>query len=269
MKKIKDTLHKHLRIPYRLTITHDSKNGTPVIFLHGIASSSITWRNVIPLVSDTHRAITLDLLGFGDSPKPDWQEYTLDEHAAAVIRTIKSLRLKQPVLLVGHSMGSLIAVAVAKKSPNLIERLILCSPPIYLSDDMQKLYEDNRSSDRYINNVYFKIYEAIRNSPEFTLKSAQRIMSYAADATSFRLDENTWYSFQKSLKNSIESQTTYVDLLETSTPVDCIYGSLDVFVSGKYLRQIATKNSNVCVHKILAQHEISESYAKKVVQIIG
>lgn len=269
MKKIEEAIRKHLKIPYKLSVTHDSKIGTPVVFLHGIASSSITWRHVIPLISDSHRAITLDLLGFGDSPKPAWQEYTLDEHAAAVARTIRALKLKEPVTLVGHSMGSLIAVAVAKQYPKLVSRLVLCSAPIYLSGDMQKVYEANRSSDRYINNAYFKIYESIRSSPEFTLKSAQRIMNFAADATSFRLDENTWYSFQKSLKNSIEAQTTYADMLELKLPVDCIYGSLDVFVSGKYLNQIAKQNNHVAVYKIWARHEINESYAKKVVEIIG
>ena len=269
MKRIRTLVHKHLRLPYRLSVTHDSKVGTPVVFLHGIASSSITWRNVIPLVSDTHRAITLDLLGFGDSPKPDWQEYTLDEHAAAVARTIRLMRLKRPVILVGHSMGSLIAVAVAKQYPKLVSRLVLCSTPIYLSGDMQKVYEANRSSDRYINNVYFKIYDAIRNSPEFTLKSAERIMRFAADATSFRLDEGTWVSFQKSLKNSIENQTTYADMMALDIQTDCIYGSLDVFVSGKYLRQIEALNPRVRLHKIAVRHEITEKYAKKVVEVIG
>ena len=77
--------------------------------IHGIASSSVTFENVVPLIEGTHRVIAIDLLGFGGSPAPADSRYTVQEHVASLSRTIRSLRLREPFVLVGHSMGSLIA----------------------------------------------------------------------------------------------------------------------------------------------------------------
>ena len=48
----------------------DEGAGRPVVFLHGNPTSSYLWRNIIPYVTDTHRAIAFDLMGMGDSDKP-------------------------------------------------------------------------------------------------------------------------------------------------------------------------------------------------------
>ncbi|MCP4382882.1 MAG: alpha/beta fold hydrolase, partial [Hyphomicrobiales bacterium] len=49
----------------------DHGEGPVVLFLHGNPTSSYLWRNIIPFVADDHRAIALDLIGMGDSAKPD------------------------------------------------------------------------------------------------------------------------------------------------------------------------------------------------------
>ncbi|HXR44726.1 MAG TPA: alpha/beta fold hydrolase, partial [Pseudolysinimonas sp.] len=83
------------RNPFRraplLHVAADRGSGPVVVLLHGIASSSVTFENVIPLLEPTHRVIALDLLGFGESPAPPDAEYTLGEHAACVDRTLRSL----------------------------------------------------------------------------------------------------------------------------------------------------------------------------------
>src|SRR6185295_7411703 len=91
-----------------LHVAGDSGSGPVVVMIHGIASSSVTWQNVVPLLEPRHRCIRIDLLGFGGSPAPADADYTLEEHVAAIARTIRSLRLREPFVLVGHSMGGLI-----------------------------------------------------------------------------------------------------------------------------------------------------------------
>lgn len=99
-----------LRLVRRMPVLHiaaERGGGATVILLHGIASSSVTFHNVLPLLESTRRCIAIDLLGFGESPAPAWANYTLADHAAAIERTVASL-LREPFTVVGHSMGALI-----------------------------------------------------------------------------------------------------------------------------------------------------------------
>jgi Predicted hydrolases or acyltransferases (alpha/beta hydrolase superfamily) len=74
--------HKVLKRPYTLAKRIDRGRGQPVIFLHGIASTGEGWRSVAEQLDDTkYRSIVFDLLGFGDSPQPDWLQYSVDDHA--------------------------------------------------------------------------------------------------------------------------------------------------------------------------------------------
>ena len=59
----------------------DEGEGRPVVFLHGNPTSSYLWRDIIPYVSKNHRVIAPDLIGMGDSDKPDLK-YTYADQAA-------------------------------------------------------------------------------------------------------------------------------------------------------------------------------------------
>lgn len=261
-------IHKTLKRPYRLSVQYSSKQGPPIIFLHGIASSRITWRHVIPLLSAKYTCITVDLLGFGESPKPDWKSYSLDDHVDALAYSIKKLRLKKP-MVVGHSMGSLVAARLAKKHPELVGRLVLCSMPLYINDHLAKSLEVYSKTDKYKNSAYFNIYQKLIAQPEFTLKHAKTVERIAGRDSSFQLDIDTWLPFSYSLKNSIENQTTYNDIKSLTLPITIIYGRFDIFVLSKYYRMLQKNHQNIEIFKINAHHEITASYAKNIARIIS
>src|SRR5665213_1070458 len=106
-------IRNQLGIPYRLHIETDVGSGPPIIFLHGIATTSASWQTIIPLLASQYRCISIDLLGFGGSPKPAGLSYTVEQHVASVRHTIKALRLSQPYVVMGHSMGSFLAARYA------------------------------------------------------------------------------------------------------------------------------------------------------------
>ncbi|WP_415919032.1 haloalkane dehalogenase [Tateyamaria sp. SN6-1] len=90
----------------------DEGDGPVVLFLHGNPTSSYLWRNIIPFVSDTHRAIAPDLIGMGDSDKPDI-DYTFADHAEYLDGFIEALGL-QDITLVIHDWGSVLGMRYAR-----------------------------------------------------------------------------------------------------------------------------------------------------------
>jgi haloalkane dehalogenase len=96
------------------TMTYvDEGAGPVVLFLHGNPTSSYLWRNVIPhVVAGGYRAIAPDLIGMGDSGKPDIG-YTFGEHAAYLDALIEKLDLKD-ITLVIHDWGSGLGMRYAR-----------------------------------------------------------------------------------------------------------------------------------------------------------
>src|SRR5437764_5763869 len=118
--------HQLLRQPYRLARTVDQGSGRTVVLLHGIGRSGAVWQHVVEqLDGKPYRLVAYDLLGFGKSPKPDWAEYNVDDHARAVIASLLQLKPGEPVIIVGHSMGSLVAVRVARLRQDLVQHMVI------------------------------------------------------------------------------------------------------------------------------------------------
>ena len=82
----------------------DEGAGRPVVFLHGNPTSSYLWRNIIPYVTDTHRAIAPDLMGMGDSDKPAMID-TYKESAEYLFAFLDGLDLEDAILVI-HDWGS-------------------------------------------------------------------------------------------------------------------------------------------------------------------
>lgn len=238
-------------------------DGPVVVMIHGIASSSVTFQNLVPLLESDHRCITIDILGFGQSPAPpDW-DYTLAEHAAALDATIRSLKLRRPFILVGHSLGSLIASRYAARHPNGVERLVLVSPPIYLPP--QTIGD---RVDRTGMGAYFAAYEFLRGNQDFTVRAAAALARISPIKNVLEVTAENWVPFTRSLQNAIESQTTVADLAAVDVPVDLVYGTLDPFLAPGGLR-IAERLRHVTAHRVTGvDHIVRPRLAEAVAAVV-
>ena len=84
-----------------------------VIFIHGIASDSSTFKNALRYLEGTRslkevRFVTFDLLGSGKSPKSAKLNYDYKDQLEALHNAISKLKLRVPLILVGHSLGTFI-----------------------------------------------------------------------------------------------------------------------------------------------------------------
>ena len=104
-------------------------SGTPVILIHGIAASLHDWDDLIPVLArNGYAAYALDLLGHGDSPKLDARLYQMDWVFEHFFHWMKSLRLTEPAILVGHSLGGHVALEYARRVSAWTRGLILVNP---------------------------------------------------------------------------------------------------------------------------------------------
>ncbi|MDD7942848.1 alpha/beta hydrolase [Actinomycetospora lutea] len=94
-----------------------------VVLVHGWPDSAYSYHRVLAELPADHRAVTMDLRGFGDSDRPAGG-YAIDDLAADVAALIETLGQAE-VTLVGHSMGSFVARRVAQQRPDLVRRLVL------------------------------------------------------------------------------------------------------------------------------------------------
>jgi pimeloyl-ACP methyl ester carboxylesterase len=247
-----------------LHIAGDEGAGPVVILIHGIASSSVTFEKLVPLLREKHRAISIDLLGFGESPAPEDSDYDLGQHVAALSRTIDSLRLREPFVLVGHSMGGLIASRYAATHPKRVGKLVLVSPPVYVSP---AAIADPR--DRAAMGLYLKAYEYLRTNKRFTMRNAAMLARLSPIRNVLEVSERNWTPFVRSLENLIESQTTISDLAAVIAPVEVIYGTLDPYHTPAGLR-IVEQLRNVTVRRVEANdHVIRNLLARVVAAAIG
>jgi pimeloyl-ACP methyl ester carboxylesterase len=263
---VRERIRRH-RVP-RLHLDTDTGSGPVVIMVHGIASTSATFHRVVPLLAPRHRVIAIDILGHGASPAPADSEYTLDEHVAALAATIRGLRLREPFVLVGHSLGSLIATRYAAErrwysAPGTrVSRLVLVAPPVYLTPSD---IGDPRVRARV--SAYLRAYEFLRTNRDFTLANAA-IISRMLPKGILQLTAERWTPFVKSLENCIESQTMVSDIAVLHIPVDLIYGALDAFVAPGSLR-VVERMRHVTTHRVEASdHIVRSRIARVLVRVI-
>lgn len=100
--------------------------GEPIVFVHGISGSWQNWLENLPHFGRNHRAIALDLPGFGASPMPSW---TIDMPAYGRLLHdfCEKLGIGRDATLVGNSMGGLVAAEAVLGEPSRFNRLVLVS----------------------------------------------------------------------------------------------------------------------------------------------
>ncbi len=123
---------RFLEMPRRdgpLFVRRAGDRGPPLLLLHGLFASGAFWQWLAEDLAGDFRLVMPDLVGFGHSPQPE-ADYTMDFH----------LRWLEPQLaeasswvVVGHSMGSILAAELARRRPEIVDQVLLFNAPVYAS----------------------------------------------------------------------------------------------------------------------------------------
>lgn len=111
------TIHRQ-QVSYRI-----GGDGPAILLIHGMAGSSRTWKDAMPLLARRFSVIAPDLLGHGDSAKP-LGDYSLGSFASGLRDFLGVLGIEHATV-VGQSLGGGVAMQLAYQHPELCERLVL------------------------------------------------------------------------------------------------------------------------------------------------
>ncbi len=267
MQLLSTLIHRWLKIPYTLHVELNrpgvSKRAATVLFIHGIGNSGAAWEEVVGQLPPEPQVITIDLLGFGKSPRPAWATYDAKTQARSVIATLIKLRIRGPVVIVGHSLGALVAVEVTKRYPVIVRSLILCSPPFYKLDaETKRLFP---SSDRLL----MRTYKLVKDHPEQLMRLSVLALKLGLVNKAFNLTRDDLASYLGALESSIINQTSLEDAKRLKKPVRIIIGRLDPVVVTRNIKELAAANKHVSYTIIMAGHEVQGRFVPAVTTAIA
>ncbi|HLZ62903.1 MAG TPA: alpha/beta hydrolase [Ktedonosporobacter sp.] len=136
------------------------KQGSPIVCLHGLTANAFCFQALADDLASDHRVFAYDLRGRGDSEKPA-QGYNVPLHAADLANFLDAAGLERPVVI-GHSLGALIALYFAAHYPERLSKLVLIDAggplpwktpeeqPAWLTTSISRLGQPVPSFEEYI-----------------------------------------------------------------------------------------------------------------------
>lgn len=138
----------------------EKPNGKTVVLLHGKNFNGAYWETTIEVLSKNGFDVLVpDQIGFGKSTKPEYFQYTFQQLAENTHHLIQSLQIENAIIL-GHSMGGMLATRFTLMYPEMTQKLVLVNP-IGLED--WKLKVPYQSVDDWYKQELGKNYEKIKN----------------------------------------------------------------------------------------------------------
>ncbi|OZE91306.1 alpha/beta fold hydrolase [Rhodococcoides fascians] len=124
---------------------HDEGTGAPVILIHGSGpgvTAWANWRGVIPELSKTFRVVAPDILGFGFTERPDGVQYGMEVWTRHLVDFLDALELDR-VSIVGNSFGGALALSIATRHPERVDKLVLMGSvgvPFEITDGLDAVW---------------------------------------------------------------------------------------------------------------------------------
>jgi pimeloyl-ACP methyl ester carboxylesterase len=106
-----------------IEVVEEGPRGTsPIVLIHCFTCAINWWDGMIPILARDHRVVAVDLLGHGGSEKPS-SGYSIENQADLVAQALGRLGVRDAEV-VGHSLGGPVSIALAERSPQLVNRLV-------------------------------------------------------------------------------------------------------------------------------------------------
>ncbi|MEM6722995.1 MAG: alpha/beta hydrolase [Bacteroidota bacterium] len=218
--------------------------GRPVIWIHGFGADRSMWRDFINDQFEGYTHYLIDLPGAGESPV--WKGASIDQMAELIIGLIQSKALEKPVVI-GHSMGGYVALAIGEQLQDALGGLVLFHSHPYGDEEETKQariksgeFIRKHGTEVFIKELIPKLFPPAyaQANPDLLAKLMNDAKHYPAEG----------------LATAMEAMGKRPDRIQTFSefrfPVCCIIGSEDTLILGKPIDQSQWIN-----HGMLRYHE--------------
>lgn len=219
-----------------------------VLLVHGLGGTNSYWGGPYDRVAGVNRLVVPDLLGFGASPRPN-VAYDAADHVAALIATLDELVVTEPVVIGAHSVGCLVALALAQRHPHRVSAIVAICPP---------LYENPGAARERIARLGWIERQLAYDTPTAAtmcrLVCEHRRAAAALTAVArpglpavVRRDgvQHSWASYSRTFRNLLASAEGDQWLADASCPVTLIAGTEDGITDLDHLTTLTTRLTHV------------------------
>jgi len=220
----------------------ESGAGPRLVFLHGLGATHRYWLQGPQVSQLAHRVTLIDLLGFGESPKP-WFRHTIDRHLERLHAVIGSERNQT---LIGHSLGAALALAYAARYPDRVGRLVLLSLPCFTGGQKTAYRWLRQTAEGWLfTNMALMTVACI-----ITRRVIARLIPYLRPDLPRQVAEDvvkhSWMASTTSLWEVVyrHDSRTDADALPDGLPVVCVHGERDMTIPPDGVRELAAGRRN-------------------------
>lgn len=235
--------------------------GTPLVFIHGWLGSSKEWSHQLCYFSFKERVIVPDLPGFGKSDKPK-ARYSIEFFTKQLINFFKLIGYNEAILI-GHSLGGMIALNIAIQNPKLVKKLILISSSAAISQSLRdkfKLF--------WVNLIFKLVYKKFLKNiikqillPKFKIRELKKLYTNA-----LKIPKSI---VLRTFKNMTSKFNIHNQLTQISQPTLLIHGNKDKIISHSMINDLGNLIPNSEIFSIEnGSHRVMVNNHEEVNKII-
>ncbi len=247
---------------YRLAIRYEG-TGTPLVFLHALGASSRYWNDRLGALAATHRCVLPDLLGFGQSPKPSDCAYTIGDYLDTLSTTLIGQGLaSRPIMLVGHSLGAILAIEFARRFPEYVRGVIVLGLPCYTSPSEARAYigahGDLLARLVVANGRLARLAcAAVHAAPTLSARAAVAVVRTFPPEVAADTIAHTWESYSRTLRNCIlDHDVTPAFSRLSSIPILALHGKDDPAAPLEAVETLADSMPNARLRILPGKHHL-------------
>ncbi|MGI0004271.1 MAG: alpha/beta fold hydrolase [Candidatus Nitrosotenuis sp.] len=208
-----------------------------MVLIHGLGASAERWEDVVPRLSRNFTVYVPDLIGFGQSDKPN-VDYTTEFFSGFLVSFLASLGIEKSTVM-GSSLGGQIAVEYVTKNQQSVDKLVLVSPAGAMRQSTPAL-------DAYVSAALYPDPVSAKNAFTMMTGNDKDVPDRIIDEFVQRMKmPNAKFAFMSTLlglKNAPEI-STLLELIYAPTLI--VWGSLDPVIPVKYA-EFFVKNIRDC-----------------------
>jgi pimeloyl-ACP methyl ester carboxylesterase len=234
-----------MAIPEGELVWFEGGSGRDLIIIHGAGDQAGGWAAVVPALLGDYRVSVLDLPGHGESD-PAEGPLKLTTIVDGVVSFLDSREKNEPAVLIGHSLGGLIAARVTELRPDRVERVLLVNGgPLRWGDPLIITPKDREEAHRLMDSLRDPSSPPI---PDFVIDDI--LQHYPTGAISRMAAE----------PDDMESHLMDGRLHQFARPVDIIWGESDALIPVDYAERMAREfeSARLTLIPICGHHPANE-----------